>query len=89
MMALSGVRSSWLILARNADFVREAASASARAFSASSLAARMSRALSRNTASVRLMSPSSSRPGVGIGVASSPRAIASMLVASSVSRRTT
>ena len=66
MIAFSGVRNSWLILARKADLVRDAASASRRAFSASSLATRISRALLRNTASARLMSPSSS--GVSFGM---------------------
>ena len=89
MMALSGVRNSWLILARNADFVREAASASARALLG---------LVPRGADVAGIVAEHRQRPahvaelvaaGGGIGAASSPRAIASMLVASSVSRRTT
>src|SRR4028119_2005748 len=53
MMALSGGRSSWLMLARKADLVREASSAAARACSAAARAERASRAWSRQPACAR------------------------------------
>ena len=86
MIALSGVRNSWLMLARNADLVREAASASARLFRPARWR-RGFRGHFRGTpparGSCRRARPA---PAAGIGADSSPRAIASMLPDSSVSR---
>ena len=63
-MALSGVRSSWLMLARNADLVRDAASASALRRVRPHPGRRGFRASCRGTPpSARLMSPSSSGAG--------------------------
>ncbi len=60
-MALSGVRISWLILARNSDFAVEAFSASWRALISSS-SLRFQAVMSRSTA--QYLSPSSMRPMV-------------------------
>ena len=61
MMALSGVRISWLILARNSDLAVEAFSASRRALISSS-SLRFQAVMSRSTA--QSLSPSSMRPMV-------------------------
>ena len=54
MMALSGVRSSWLIIARNCDFARLPASASPRACSAIAIRLRLSNRRLIDSSTMRL-----------------------------------
>ena len=72
MMALSGVRISWLTLARNPLLARLAASAASLAW-CSSASARLRSVISRKTATPPRRRPASSRRGVALAESQIPR----------------